>query len=47
MDEKNRPIRIQLRLNQAESEALARLVTLTGKCASDIFRSVLRQPPTK
>jgi hypothetical protein len=42
-----REIQIKIRLNQAESEALAQLTTAKGMCASEAIRQYIRKYASK
>jgi hypothetical protein len=43
VDDKDRPFVVKVRLNQAESEALAKLTTAKGLKASAVIRQFIRR----
>jgi hypothetical protein len=47
MDEKNREIRLRIWLNQAESDALAKITAAKGIGAADLIREYIRQNAPK
>jgi hypothetical protein len=47
MYDKSRAIQIRIRINEAESEALAKLVAAKGICASAVICQLIRQNAPK